>query len=196
MAHQAAVGAQMVVRAPPGTAYFSGAIEGSPGSTVLLAIREDRAMHGTAFQGAKTWALGVSKAAPGPQAAAAGGSGGAGGALTSRLVGPGETSGKGTFECGYDPGNLEELAQRLGGSTAANASVASAASIAKVGTALRAGLRGWCAEEWPGPLAAAPHRTNSQLPPRRSFAARQRRRHGRNRYLRYVRRGSKFIPAQ
>lgn len=139
----------MAMRAPPATAYFKGTIEGSPGSAVLLAIRADRAMHGTAFQGTKTWALGVSAAAmlSAPQAAAIGG-GAAARALTSRLVGPTETSGKGAFSCGYEP-SLAGLAGRLqGDSTTLNASApAAAAAGPKVGCwaprVVPAGCSGW-----------------------------------------------------
>ena len=149
--NQASATAQMVARTPPGTAYYSGFIQDAPGSAVLLAVREDRAMHGTAFQGTKTWALGVSNPPSGPQAAAAGGGSGGGatgGPLTSRLVAPGETSGKGPFQCDTKPGSLGELAQRLGGGAAANASAAAAAAatIAQVGAALRASSTGLTSE--------------------------------------------------
>lgn len=136
VAVQGAVDVPMAMRAPPATGYFKGSIQGSPGSTVLLAIREDRAMHGQAFQGAKTWALGqAAAAASAPQAAALVGGSPTAGALASRLVRPNELSGKGTFACGHDPSNLAELSQRLGGSTAAlNASAATAAANVKVGS--------------------------------------------------------------
>ena len=100
-----APGAEVVVhhggiaqaQAAPDTRFFKGAVEGQPGSSVMLSLHPDGGVAGMAWAGNGTWALGRAGAgaAGGPAAAAVGPGPGP---LTSRKARPGEGP-KEPFQC-------------------------------------------------------------------------------------------------
>ena len=85
----------VVAHAPPDTHVFSGTIAGAPGSGVVLTVDAEGGIAGLATRGGSTWA--VTKAAAGPQAAAATPNGPAPGGISSVA---GTKSGRRRHSCG------------------------------------------------------------------------------------------------